>query len=89
MFNNTKLKQPNLLKCSLIDDLKVFRDEEITILFGKEFQIWNTLFKKKLYLIVAHKQKLFLILELKDSLRILRLLPFTLSDGPDILDLVV
>ena len=87
-YRNTKLiqklQQPNLLKCSSIDVLKEFRDGEVTILFGKEFQVWITLFKKKLSLIVAHEQKLFLFLELIDSLRILRLFPRINSAGPDI-----
>ena len=64
--------------------LKEFKDAEVTILFGKEFQVWDTLFRKKLSLIVAREQKLFLILDLKDSLRILRLFPRTLSAGPDV-----
>ena len=72
------------MKCSSIDDLKEFRDGEVTILFGREFQVSHTLFTKKLSLIVAQEQKLFLTLELNDSLRMLRLFPRTLNAGPDI-----
>ena len=54
------------------------------MLFGREFQVWTTLFRKKLSLIVAQEQKLLLTLELKDSLRILRLFPRRLTFGPDI-----
>ena len=73
-----------LLKFSSIDDLKEFKDGEVTILFGKELPVWTTLFKKKLSLINAHEKKIFLTLELEDSLRILRLLPRTLYAGPNI-----
>ena len=59
-----KLKQSNLLKFLSNDDLKVFRDGEVTVLFGIEFHVWTTVFKIKMYLIFAHEQKLFLILEL-------------------------
>ena len=40
-------------------------------------------FTKKLFLIVAQEQKLFLILELKDSFGMLRLLPRTFTAGPE------
>ena len=59
-------------------------DEEVTIVLGKEFQVCTTIFTKKLSLIVAQEQKLFLTLELNDSLRILRLFPRTLTTGADI-----
>ena len=67
-----------------IVDLNKLGDGEVTILFGREFQVWTTLITKKFYLTVAQEQKLFLIRELKDSLGILRLFPRTLAAGPEV-----
>ena len=60
------------------------RDRSYLILFGREFQVWTTLFTKKLSLIVAQEYKLFLTLELNDSLCMLRLFPRTFNASPDI-----
>ena len=40
------LVQLNILKCSSIDDLKEFRDGEVTILLEKEFELPYSLVSK-------------------------------------------
>ena len=79
--------QTNLLDFPSIADLNEFKDGEEKILFGSDhlnlefqFQVITTIHEESVS-IVAQEKKLFLILEIKDSLRIFRLLSGTLTDG--------
>ena len=56
----------------------------MTIVIGNEFQVWTILITKKLSLFVSQELKLYPILELKDSPRMLTLFQRTFIVGSNI-----